>query len=98
MKAFLSHSTDDRNFVSQVAKILQREYVIYQEFSFDHGENFKNEILKGLEKSAVFVFFVSRASLNSVWVKFELDQAAERLLEKKLAKAIAIRIDPGRPR
>jgi len=76
-----------------VAKLLQREFVTHQDLSFDHGEDFKNEILKGLDKSAVFVFFVSRASLNSVWVKFELDQAAERLVEKKLAKAIAIRID-----
>lgn len=93
MKAFLSHSTVDKSFVSEVARSLHREFVTYQDFSFDHGEEFKNEILKGLDKSAVFVFFISRASLESFWVNFELDQAAERLLEKRLARAVGVRID-----
>ncbi|TPK39236.1 tetratricopeptide repeat protein [Mesorhizobium sp. B2-5-4] len=93
MKAFLSHSTVDRSFVSEVAKSLHREFVTYQEFSFDHGEAFRDEILRGLDKSAIFVLFISRSSLDSFWVNFELDQAGERLLEKKLAKAVGVRID-----
>ncbi len=94
MKAFLSHSSVDKAYVSEVARALHREFVTYQEFSFDHGEDFKTEILKGLDKSQIFVFFISRASLESFWVKFELEQAEERLVEKKLAKAIGVRIDP----
>jgi tetratricopeptide (TPR) repeat protein len=93
MKAFLSHSTIDKIFVSEVARNLHREFVTYQEYSFDHGEEFKNEILKGLEKSQIFVLFISRASLDSFWVNFELDQASMRLLEKRLAKAVGVRID-----
>ena len=37
MKAFLSHSSKDKEFVRAVAVLLQRQYCIYDEWSFDSG-------------------------------------------------------------
>jgi TIR domain len=92
MKAFLSHATD-KPFVELVAKYLGREYIVYDVYSFDHGEGFKAEIARGLGKSNIFVFFLSRASLKSFWVDLELDQAQRKLFDHDISKAIAIRLD-----
>lgn len=93
MKAFLSHSSKDKFYVEAVAKSLGREYIIYDSFSFDHGKAFKDEILAGLDKSRVFVYFISKHSLDSYWVDFELTEAQKRLFGSQMAKAIAIRLD-----
>src|SRR4051794_35909596 len=93
MKAFLSHATADKQFVGLVAKYLGREYIVYDAYSFDHGEEFKSEIVRGLGKSNIFVFFVSRASLKSFWVDLELDEARRKLFDHDISKAICIRLD-----
>jgi hypothetical protein len=46
-----------------------------------------------LEKSYLFVFFISRASLQSFWVDFELDEAQRRLFDGEITKSLAIRLD-----
>ncbi|MBI2256015.1 MAG: TIR domain-containing protein [Proteobacteria bacterium] len=93
MKAFLSHSSKDKFFVDAVAKTLGREYIVYDSFSFDHGRAFKDEIIKGLEKSRVFVFFISKNSLESLWVDFELTEGEKRLFSNQISRAIGIRLD-----
>lgn len=88
MKAFLSHSSKDKEIVREVATQLARVNCIFDERSFDSGVEFKKAIEEKLNLSTVFVFFATRESLNSHWCKFELDQAFYSNLKGALQRSI----------
>ncbi|MBI5449957.1 MAG: toll/interleukin-1 receptor domain-containing protein [Gammaproteobacteria bacterium] len=94
IRAFLSHSSKDKDrYVRIVANCLGKENVIYDEYSFEEGERTISEILLGLDKSALFVFFVSNHSLDSPHVSKELDEAYGKLNSSDLRKIYPILID-----
>ena len=79
-KAFLSHSSSDKEFVRAVASNLGRQLCIFDEQVFDTGATFKESIEKYLDDSSIFVLFVSAEALGRIWVKFEIDEAWYRIL------------------
>lgn len=92
-RAFLSHSTDDKTYVEEVAQRLGRHRARIDTHSFRPGEDFRDAIRRTLDESEVLVLFVSRTSLASSWVKFELEEAELRSLRGRLRRALAIFID-----
>lgn len=92
-RAFLSHSTDDKAFVDEVAERLGRHQALIDSRTFAPGEDFRIAIRGAVDKADVFVFFVSPRSLDSSWVQFELDEAEMRALRGTLRASIAIFID-----
>ena len=74
MKAFLSHSSTDKEFVRAVAGNLRRQYCVFDERSFSVGQEFKSSIEAGLNKSDIFVLFAAEAALASIWVDFEINE------------------------
>ena len=94
-KAFLSHSSYDKDFVREVANRLGRQHCVFDERTFATGEEFKEEIERALDDSYVFVFFVSKASLDSVWVRFELKEAWYHSLQGTLKKSLVYVLDDG---
>jgi tetratricopeptide (TPR) repeat protein len=95
MKAFLSHSSVDKQLVEAVANELGRQYCVYDARSFDTGDMFKRSIERGLDESSVFVLFASRKALESVWVKFEADEAWFGKLRGSLATSLVYLIEGG---
>lgn len=93
MKAFLSHSSRDKEIVRAVANLLKRQYCVFDERSFDSGVEFKKSIEIGLDESSVFVLFASKNSLESIWVEFELEEAWYQRLRHKLSASIVYLID-----
>ena len=93
IKAFLSYSSEDKELVEKVADELGREYTTLDTFSFEVATKTAEEIYKHIEKDKVFVFFISNASLNSEWVKKELDKFYELLKNNKDKKILPIIID-----
>jgi tetratricopeptide (TPR) repeat protein len=93
MKAFLSHSSIDKQFVQAVAKELGRQFCVFDEQSFATGEEFKRSIETGLDESSVFVLFASLKSLESLWVNFEIEEAWYRRLRATLSKSLVYIID-----
>lgn len=84
-KVFLSHSSKDKNhYVEIVARQLVKEIgehrVIYDNLTFEEGIKSIDEIMSGLDSTDIFVIFLSNNSLQSDWVKIELNRAFE--LEK----------------
>ena len=80
MKAFLSHSSADKqNYVGIIATRFAAEDVVYDEVSFEAGEQTLSEIIRGLDESTVFCLFISNKSLDSEWVQQEVDGASVRL-------------------
>lgn len=92
-RAFLSHSSLDKEFVRAVANDLGRQFCLFDEQVFDTGETFKNSIENHLDDSSIFVLFVSAEALKRIWVKFEIDEAWYRHLEGRLSKALVFIID-----
>jgi CRISPR/Cas system endoribonuclease Cas6 (RAMP superfamily) len=88
VKAFLSHSSKDKEFVKAVAQELGRQHCIFDEQVFQTGDEFKQSIERGLDSSSIFVLFASKNSLLSDWVDFELEEAWYKKLEKNLKKAL----------
>jgi tetratricopeptide (TPR) repeat protein len=87
-RAFLSHSSTNKEFVRAVANELGRQYCLFDEQVFEDGEQFKAAIETMLDESAVFVLFVGEDTLNRMWVQFELDEAWYRKLESRISKAL----------
>ncbi len=88
MKAFLSHSSIDKEVVREVANQLSRLNCIFDERSFDSSVEFQKSIEEKLSLSTVFVFFATRNSLDSYWCNFELEQAFYSKLKGALKRSI----------
>ncbi|SKB34309.1 TIR domain-containing protein [Acetoanaerobium noterae] len=95
MKVFLSHSSSDKDhYVRVVSKKMERDRIIYDEYTFEEGVKSIEEIDRGLNSSDLFVVFLSENSLNSHWVKYELFKANTLLTESsKLERIFPIIID-----
>ena len=91
-RAFLSHSSKDKEFVQAVARELGRQYCIFDERSFDNGREFKESILEGINTSSIFVLFASKNSLTSDWVNFEIEEAWYKKIERNLKNSLVYRI------
>ena len=91
VKAFLSHSSKDKAFVGEVAKVLGSAQVEYDEKTFEFTLNTR-AIRQALVRSDLFVFFLSANSMASSFVAEEertaLELRAAGLIKKVLIFAI----------
>jgi hypothetical protein len=88
-KAFLSHSSSDKELVEKIAIQLGKNNCHYDRFTFEAGNITVEEIFKGLEDTDVFVLFISSKALESEWVQKEITKA-----EQLYSKSIIDRIFP----
>ena len=93
MKAFLSHSSDDKELVRAIGKELGRQFCLFDEQVFSSGDEFRTSIENALDDSCIFVLFASRSALNSLWVKYEIDEAWFRKLSNVINKSLVYLID-----
>lgn len=93
-KIFLSHSSKDKAFVEPIADLLGKQTCVYDKYTFELGMKTIDEIFDNLDQTDIFVFFISNNSLDSEWVKQELNRAKELLrLPHKLSQIFPIIID-----
>lgn len=84
-KVFISHAGKDKDsYVSILYRNLKNSMVgedniIYDSESFGEGEFISSEINAYLEQTGLFVFLISNNSLESEWVKKEVEYAHEKL-------------------
>lgn len=88
-KAFLSHSSRDKEFVRPVADELGSALSHYDERTFEPTSESAGEILEALSNSTIFVLFLSKSALASPWVKQEIRYAQHMYFEGKI-KQVAI--------
>ena len=93
-KAFICHSSMDKDYARFVSKKLRRANVVFDAFSFEPGHDFREEIIKHIDQSALFVFLASSESLQSTWCQFEIDQAQLKKMDGGISRQLAIIIDP----
>lgn len=92
-KAFLSHSSKDKDLVRKVASQLGNKNCVLDEISFDAGSKTLEQIFSELDSSDIFVLFISHNALESAWVKKEIIRAKENLNNDFLERIIPIVID-----
>ncbi len=84
MKSFISHSSDDKEFVKEMIEYLGRDSVNFDQYSFQPGESLNKEIRDKIEESKIFVLLISQSSLNSKWVQEEIQLATKLMVSKEL--------------
>jgi hypothetical protein len=70
---FISHSSQDRDFVNQLARNLESMGMkVWSERDVQLGASLTEEIERGIEQSQHMLLVVSPNSLNSPWANFEV--------------------------
>lgn len=95
MRAFLSHSSTDKEFVESVSKQLGRQFCVFDTYEFRTGLDFREAIRTALEKSSLFVLFASKTSLKSTWVKFEENEAELMSIKGGIRRPLVFLINDG---
>ena len=93
LKAFLSHSSKQKDYVEIVADKLGKSNIIYDKWTFEEGNKTINEIFQGLSETEIFVLFISEEALESDWVKKEIGKAHSLLKGGNIKRLYPIIID-----
>ena len=79
IKAFISHSSAQKDFVKRLVDILGRDYCIVDCYDFEPAYKTIDEIYRKINQSTVFVLLLSREALSSEWVTKEIRYAKTKL-------------------
>ncbi|MCH5306609.1 MAG: TIR domain-containing protein [Prevotella sp.] len=86
IKAFISHSSKQKDFALELVERLGRDFCRIDCYNFEPAYKTLDEIYKNIEESTVFVLLLSHDSLNSNWVKKEIKIALKRMESDKLMR------------
>ncbi|MET7569510.1 tetratricopeptide repeat protein [Streptomyces sp. NPDC005492] len=93
IKAFFSYSTKDADFVREVASKVGRAFARIDFRSFAAGGDILESIDEALKESAAFVFFLSKAALESPWVAHEIREARFQAAIGRIKNTLVVRLD-----
>jgi len=93
-QAFLSLSGEDDAFVEKVYRHLPDGLAFFYRKSFKNGEEILGAMERGVDRSSLFVFFASQASIASHWTNFELDQARLAAIRRPNFKILLFPLTP----
>lgn len=83
IKAFLSHTSPDKDLVGLVHAKLTANNAWYDAANIENGESIPEKINEGLRIATHYVLFWSEKAKNSPWVQAELNAAFVRFLASK---------------
>lgn len=94
-KVYISYSTIDKPFVSWLVERLIKEDIDiwYDELEMNAGDVIKEKISEGIKTSSVFLIILSKSSVKSRWVNYELNEALIYSAQRKGVKIVPILID-----
>jgi tetratricopeptide (TPR) repeat protein len=93
LRAFLSHSSFDKDFVERVAENLRPGTYELDSTTFDAGLVNSDAIQIALRRSDLFCLFLTEASARSTYVEFETLLGMEFLARGGISRFIAICLD-----
>lgn len=79
IKAFISHSSKQKQFALDLVESLGRDYCMIDSYNFEPAFKSIDEIYKAIDTSTVFVLLISKEALNSDWVNNEIRYAKNKL-------------------
>lgn len=83
IKAFLSHTSLDKDLVGLVHSKLMPSNAWYDAANIENGESIPEKINEGLRNATHYVLFWSERASKSSWVRAELNAAFVRMLANK---------------
>lgn len=83
VKAFLSHTSSDKDLVRIVHTKLGRENAWYDAVDIENGESIPEKINDGLRYATHYVLFWSKKACESRWVHAELNAAFVQMMANK---------------
>jgi len=93
-KVFLCHAHEDKEFVRKLGKKLREEGIDawLDEWELQPGDSLRRKIIDegGIAESDSFIIVVTPNSIESNWVKTELDAAFTKWIEGKGYKIIPV--------
>lgn len=92
-KAFVSHSSIDKPLVEQIVQTVSAARWEIDSHTFEDGKYSAGEITAALGRSDLFVLIASAHSLDSDWVKAELEIAQHLSYAGKLGGVVAFIVD-----
>lgn len=92
---FLAHSHKDKTFVNELASDLRRSgyYVWTDDAEIKIGDSLIQKIREGIDRVAYVGVVLSIDSINSEWVKKELDIAMNQEIEGRRVKVLPLLLD-----
>lgn len=92
-KVFISHSSKDKRFARTLKDDLNENSIEtwFDEDQLDLGDSLIEKLEKALEESTHFLIILSQNSINSDWVKFELNKAIKQADNSIMSKVIPIK-------
>lgn len=93
LRAFLSHSSSDKDVVEPVCNSLEAGSAWIDRAEIDWGARFVEAISEAIEDASDFVLFWSAAASKSEWVRFEVNTAFYRMLAERAIRLRVIRLD-----
>lgn len=93
MKAFLSHSSADKDLVVQVHAALSERCTWLDRAEIEWGELFLERIADGITSATDFVLFWSKKSARSEWVRLEINMAFVQALRRKAIRLRVVILD-----
>lgn len=80
-KVFISHSSAQKDFVSEVVRELGRDYAHVDMYCFEAGGELNDEIANHIDSSNIFVLMLSDMALDSKWVIQEAKMVRSKMLD-----------------
>jgi hypothetical protein len=92
--AFVSHSSSDKPFIRQLAADLSNSGITVwlDEQKIKVGDSIVDKVGQGLAESDYFIIVLSENSVDSQWVKKELNQALLAEIEQRKVKVLPIKL------
>lgn len=82
MKVFISHSSVDKPYATQLIEEIGRDDVTFDTYSFKPGESLSDNIIKSIEDCDIFLLLISQNSISSPWVIDEINIVAPLITTK----------------
>ena len=91
-KVFISHSSNDKPFVRKLKRDLNLNYIDtwVDEDEMFPGDSLIEKLSFGLKESTHFLIVLSPFSIQSEWVKLELENALAQVEQSTIEKIIPI--------
>jgi len=83
MKAFLSHTSADKDLVRLVHTKLESQNAWFDEADIENGESIPEKVNAGLRNATHYILFWSKKASESNWVRAELNAAFVRMMADK---------------
>ncbi len=91
--SFISYSAKDWPVVSKLVNSLKNSGIWVDKREVDLGDALPEKIESGIAGAATFILVLSKASLESQWVRYESHMATIRHLEDENFRIIVFKID-----